>query len=183
MSDIIIPNPDRKRALIIVDVQPGFIQPGHEHIISNTIKLIKEGEYDLFIVAEFRAVKGTLWEQQMQWTFPYTPTPKEITDLLDPKKTIQVIKNTRSVFTMKPYLAAELRMQDIEEVHVVGYDINDCVLANANDAFDLGFYSYVIEEASESSESSVLRDAALAILRENEMTNHSELIVDKKLLS
>lgn len=182
MSDIIIPNPTRKRALIIVDIQPGFIQPGHEHIISNTIRLIKEGGYELFILAEFRAVRGTLWDQQMHWTFPHTPTPKEIVDVLDPEKTIQVIKNTRSVFMMKPYLAAELRMKDIEEIHVVGYDINDDVLINANDAFDLGFYSYVIEEASESSESSALRDAALAILRENEMTNHSEYIGEKKVI-
>ncbi len=182
MSQIIIPNPERKRALFIIDVQPGFIQPEHKELVPNIKKLINEGGYDLFVVAEFRALKGTHWDKQMQWTFPHAPTPKEIMDILDPKKTIQVIKNTRSVFMMKPYLAADLRMQDIEEIHVVGYDINDCVLSNANDAFDLGFYSYVLEEASESSESSALREAALTILRENEMTNHSELIENKQVI-
>jgi nicotinamidase-related amidase len=182
MSQIIIPNPSRTRALMIIDVQPGFIKSEHAIIVENIAKLIKEGGYDFFVVAEFRAIRGGLWDQQAGYTFAHTSTPSEIMNLLDPERTLIVIKNTKSVFNMKPYLAAELRMKDIEEIHCVGCDINDCVLATANDAFDLGFYSYVIEECAGSSESLELREAALAILRENEMTNHSELIVDKKIL-
>lgn len=182
MQPISIPHPSRKRALMIIDIQPGFIQPEHSSIVSNTVRLITEGDYEMIILAEFRAPRGSLWDQQMQWTFAHTVTPSEITDILDPKKTTQLIKSTRSVFVMKPYLAAELRKHDIEEVHLVGYDINDCVLANANHVFDLGFFAYVIEEAAESSQSPELRDAALLILRENEMTNHSSLIVEHKTI-
>ena len=182
MNQIVVPNPSRTRALVIIDVQPGFIKSEHAIIVENIVRLIKEGGYDFFVLAEFRAIRGGLWDQQMGYTFEHTSTPAEITSLLDPEKTVIVIKNTKSVFNMKPYLAADLRMRDIEEIHSVGCDINDCVIATANDAFDLGFYSYVIEECSGSSESLELRDAALTILRENEMTNHSELIVEKKLI-
>jgi nicotinamidase-related amidase len=182
MQSILIPNPSRKRALMIIDIQPGFIQKAHSHIISNTVRLITEGDYELVICAEFRAHGGSLWEQQMNWKITYAPTPKEITDILDPKKTIHIIKSVCSVFVAKPYLAAELRKHDIEEVHIIGYDINDCVLTNANHAFDLGFFAYVIEEASESSEGDALRDAALVILRENEMTNHSTRMSESKTI-
>lgn len=176
MNSIIVPNPSRTRALFIIDVQPGFMKSKDDPIIPAIISLIEEGGYDVFVLAEFRAPRGSLWGLQSQWTFQHAPTPAEITDLLDPKKTIKILKGTKSVFMMKPYLAAELRTRDIEEIHCVGYDINDCVLSTANDGFDLGFYSYVIEEAADSSEAASLRDAALAILRENEMTNHSDLI-------
>jgi len=180
MKHIKIPNPSRSRALFIIDVQPGFIKPEHPHIVENVISLIKEGDYDVFVLAEFRAPRGSMWDMQAEWTFNHAPTPAEITDLLDPKKTIKVMKSTKSVFVMKPYLAAELRTKDIEEVHIVGYDTGDCVLATAYNAFDLGFYSYVIEEATDSSEAASLRDAALEILRNGEMTNRSELIKEFK---
>lgn len=180
MKHIKIPNPSRNRALFIIDVQPGFIKPEHTHIVPNIVSLIKEGGYEVFVLAEFRAPRGSMWDMQTEWTFTHTPTPVEITDILDPKKTIKVMKSTKSVFVMKPYLAAELRTKDIEEIHVVGYDINDCVLATAYNGFDLGFYSYVIEEAAESCESESLKKAALEILRHGEMTNHSELIKEFK---
>ena len=100
--------------------------------------------------------------------------------MLDPAKTRSIIKSTKSVFLADPKLVEFLKSHDIQEIHCVGYDINDCVMATANDGFDSGFFSYVIEECSESSESEKLRDDALAILRENEMTNHSELIAEKQ---
>jgi nicotinamidase-related amidase len=55
-------------------------------------------------------------------------------------------------------------------------------MANANDSFDLGFSTYVIEECSFSSQNEKLREAALLILRENEMTNHSDMIEEKRML-
>ena len=180
MQSISIPNPSRTRALFIIDVQPEFIKPEHAHVVPNIISLIEKGDYEVIVVSEFRAPRGSLWDLQSEWTCSHSPTPKEITDKLDPKKTISLIKSTKSVFVMKPYLAAELRTRDIEEIHCVGYDANDCVLATADNAFDLGFYTYVIEEATESSEGKALRDAAFAIMRENEMTNHSTLIKESK---
>ena len=111
-----------------------------------------------------------------------SPTVPEIKNILNTEKTTFVTKKSRSVFIEQSSLVQKLRDQGIEEVHVVGYDINDCVLTTANDAFDYGFYTYVIEEASDSSQSNELREAALLILRENEMTNHSELIKEFKTI-
>ncbi|MEI8223791.1 MAG: isochorismatase family cysteine hydrolase [bacterium] len=182
MTSITIPNPSRKRALLIIDVQTGFTNDRSAWIIPNIVRLITDGTYTSFVCAKFHADQGSQWDKQSGWTFELTPTVPEIKDILDFGKTIFITKTARSIFIEQPGLVQNLRDQGIEEVHIVGYDINDCVLTTANDAFDYGFYTYVIEEASESSQSKELCDAALLILRENEMTNHSELISEKKVL-
>lgn len=177
---IIIPHPERKRALIIVDIQTGFVNKRDEWIVSNVEAILKQGNYALCIDAIFHADKNSLWNKQEAWTFDLSPTVPEIKKLLDPKKTIFITKTTKSVFAAQSDLPQILKSQGIEEIHVVGYDTNDCVLATANDAFDAGFFTYVIEEGTDSSESEALRKAAIALLRENEMTNHSSLIKEKK---
>lgn len=177
-----LPNPSRKRALLIIDVQAGFVNKRNRWAVPNIVTLITDGGYALFVRAEFSAGNDSQWVRQSGWTFDPSPTVPEIAEILDPERTFFVQKTSRSVFIERPDLVKSLRDHGIEEIHVVGYDINDCVLATANDAFDYGFYTYVIEEASESSEGSSLREAALLILRENEMTNHSGLIGETRSL-
>ncbi len=176
---MIVPNPSRKRALFIIDIQQGFMNDRDSVIVPNVQKLITDGGYDLFVDAVFHADKGSLWEKETGWTFDLSPTIPEIKHMLDPHKTEFVTKTTKSVFNENKHLADFLKSRNITEVHLTGYDINDCVLATANDAFDLGFYTYVIEEAADSSESEDFKNDALAILRENEMTNHSSMITEK----
>lgn len=180
MTSIIIPHLEKKRALFVVDVQKGFTTQENVWILPNIKKVIQEGGYDLFIEATFHAPQGSLWDKQMEWTFPYEPTISEIRELLPQEKTISVIKTTKSVFTAKPDLVGILKEKGIEEIHVIGFDSNDCVLTTAEDGFDAGFFTYVIEEATGSSNGDCLKHYSIEILREVDMTNHSELIKSKK---
>jgi len=174
MSELFIPHRDRKRALLIIDMQAGFLVPGTEWIIPNVQEVISNGGYSLFVEATFHADRGSLWDRQLGWTFPYEPTVPAIKDLL-PADTIVITKTTKSAFKGDKDLSSLLRAAGIEEVHVVGLDANDCVLATAQEAFDLGFYTYVIEECVASSEGGGYRDHALELLRELMMTNHAVL--------
>ncbi len=166
---------DRKRALIIVDVQAGFLTDGNKWIIPNIQKILQEVNYDLVVEANFHADAGSLWDKQVHWTFPLSPTIPEIKNLL-PADTILVTKTTKSVFKGDKDLVSVLKDKKIEEVHIVGLDTNDCVFATAQESFDLGFFTYVLEECTESSQGPEYRDYALKILQELEMTNHSENI-------
>ena len=59
-------------------------------------------------------------------------------------------------------------------MHLIGYDINDCVLASAYDAIDLNFYTYVIEELCHHWDGiEELKQAALIVLRRQSLTNNS----------
>lgn len=169
-----IPVTGRKKALIIVDVEPDFIRASDEPIVQNIRTLLARMPYDAYIEAVFGTENNTLWAKETGWSFPLEETRNDVRDLI-PEKHLHVIKNTKSVFKGDQDVVSFLKNQGIEEVHVIGFDINDCVLTTAQEAFDLGFFTYVIEECSGSSESDNLKDAAIAILRENEMTNHTTM--------
>lgn len=90
-----------------------------------------------------------------------------------PSETVHVIKDTKSVFKGNASLSKILKKKQIKEVHIVGLDTNDCVLATAYEAFDLGFFTYVIEECTESSSSEKLHKQGLGLLRHLNLTNNS----------
>jgi nicotinamidase-related amidase len=161
-----------KKALIVVDVQEGFLNERNRWIVPNIQKVIQTGGYDLHIEATFHAEPGSLWDKQTKWTFPLSPTVPEIKELL-PADRIEVVKETKSVFGGDKDIAALLKERQIDEVHIVGLDTNDCVMATAFDSFDAGFETYVIENCTESSNDSSLREAALTILRNVNLTDTS----------
>ncbi len=44
-----VPNSKRKKALIMVDVQPGFLNERNKYILENIKSLIKNIPYDFFV--------------------------------------------------------------------------------------------------------------------------------------
>src|ERR1700733_13707421 len=116
------------KALIIVDVQEGFLSEHNRWIIPNIQKVIKDGTHTLYIEAVFHAEAGSLWDKQTGWTFALSPTVPEIKALL-PKNTVSVVKETKSVFWGDKNIPALLKENNIDEVHIVWIDTNDCVMA------------------------------------------------------
>jgi nicotinamidase-related amidase len=174
MESMKLPDTGKRKALIVVDVQPAFINDQNKHIIPVMKQLIEKVPYDGYVEAVFSAEKGSLWDTQQGWICPNnedTHTLDEITALLKPKRPLQVHKHTRSVFQGDQEVTAYLKEHSIEEVHVVGTETNDCVLATVFDAFDAGFTTYVLEECCESATEG-RHQMGLDILRIQGMTNN-----------
>ncbi len=159
----------KKKALIIVDVQPAFVKENSSFVIPAIVELIKNVPYDLYIESLFHAEKNSLWNKQTDWVCPKDEnfyTVPEITELLKDKNYVKVEKETKSVFKGNPNILSILKEKGIEEIHIVGCDTDDCVLATAYESFDLGFFTYVIEECTaSSSKHKEVRDCALRILK------------------
>jgi len=171
-----IPLSSRKKALVVVDVQPSFLNARNEYIVKNISKLLSKVKYEAHVVATFHAEKGSVWDVQQKWVCLKGESTGTIEKILKNLKIFDVLrieKTTKSVFKGSKNIASILRKRDITEVHVVGLDTNDCVLATAYESFDLGFITYAIEECCQSSSSAKLHDKALAILRAQKMTNNS----------
>jgi len=149
-----VPSTGRKKALIVVDVQPAFLKPHNSHIIENINKLLSSVSYDAYIQAVFSAEKGSLWDTQQEWICPKNKDTKTVDEIVgnlkNKKPMLNVHKHTRSVFRGDKNVAEFLNEHGIEEVHLVGTETNDCVLATAFDSFDSGFAVYVLEECCES---------------------------------
>jgi nicotinamidase-related amidase len=140
--------------------------------VDNILKLLDDKKYDLYVEATFHAEKGSLWEKQQNWICPEgrsTKTISEISNKLAQFDPIKIHKETKSVFKGDSDVFAALRKGGISEVHVVGLDTNDCVMATAFESFDLGFLTYVIENCCQSSSSDELHEYALEILRGQDM--------------
>jgi len=164
---------ERKKALVIVDVQSAFVNKRNAYIIKQIVKLIKEQNYDLYVESVFHADKGSLWDNQTGWICPKnkeTITLQVIKEALGQLPVLSLTKQTKSIFKGTPNVLKELKKKNIAELHFVGLDTNDCILASAYEAFDLGFFSYVIEECCESSSSLELHKKALDLLRHQVMT-------------
>lgn len=169
-----LPDTNRKKALIIVDLQPAFIQDHNSHIVPNVRKLIEKVEYDAYVEAVFSAEKGSLWDTQQEWICPKndeTHTVDEVREVLQAKNPLHVHKHGRSVFEGDQDVVAYLREKSIEEVHVVGTETNDCVMATIFSAFDKGFAVYALEECCESATEG-RHQMGLDILRLQGMTNN-----------
>jgi len=141
------------------------------------VELLAHVPYDAYANATFHAERGSLWDIQQQWICSQGTGTETVEILANELKKYQnvvdVHKTTKSVFKGDEDIAAIFKERGIQEVHVVGVDTNDCVLATAYEAFDLGFVTYVIEECSQSSSSDSLHEKGLALLRHQNMTNNS----------
>ena len=171
-----IPWSTRKKALLLVDIQPGFLNKRNWYIIDRVKLLIENTDYDFFIESIFHTEKGSIWDRQMKWTLPKDEnfkTVDQLAELLATKECLHLEKETKSAFKGSPDLHSELKKRNIEELHIVGMDTNDCVLASAFEAFDLNYFTYVIEECAESSKSVEMRKVGFSILRQVKLTNNT----------
>jgi nicotinamidase-related amidase len=176
------PTTGTKRALLIIDVQPATLSsPGARDVLDTMKRFIDRSSYDAYLVAAFSAPEDSMFSRQLRWTLSTEaagPTDPEIDQVVASKQkpVIHIEKTVRSVFKGPQGDDAKrfLESNAIDEVHLAGFDINDCILATAYDALDQGFFTYAIEECCGRTDSNALViDAALTVLRKQSMTNHS----------
>jgi nicotinamidase-related amidase len=177
MLSIKIPDSKRKKALILIDLQPIFLNNKNSYVLKNMENLFKNEEYFMYIKATFSAPKGSIWDKQLGWIVEENKDtdvfPARILELLKDKNCINVKKETKSIFKGTPDILPILKENGIEEINIIGVDTNDCILATAYESFDYGFFTYIIEECVQSSEGEEIHEAGLKVLRHVNLTNNS----------
>ncbi|MCM2475538.1 cysteine hydrolase [Rhizobium sp. CG5] len=179
-----------RRALLVIDVQPATLTAHAAHETLGRIReYVRRAEYDAYLIATFHAPVGSMFERQLRWTLS-----KEDAGPSDPvietfiaatgKPQMTLHKTLRSVFKVNDDERVRdfLMAQGVDELHLLGFDINDCVLASAYDALDRGYFTFVIEECSGRTDADPrLTEAALAVLRQQAMTNKSARSASKTI--
>lgn len=176
--NIAIPNPQKRRALVVVDAQSEFVNLNDGKTIFGIANLIKQGEYIILVSTVFSSKNNLLWQRQVGWKSKRRARLlTNLNNLFSKYKNSCIIeKSTKSAWKGSVDLIKLFKKNKIEEVHVVGFDADDCVIATAQESFDLGFQTYVLEEAIGSSQGDIAKKEAINILRRLEMTNHSRYI-------
>jgi nicotinamidase-related amidase len=174
-----IPITWRKKALIIVDVTECFILNRNKYIVPEINKIINNIDYDLFVSCIPYNKQWSLRTEQRWWYDLLDNTDSlesSIEETLIGKEHITINKLSKSAFKWDIKLENILKDKWIEEVHIVWFESNDCVMATVFEAFDLWFYSFVIEEACETWSTESNHKHAIPILEYLNLTNNSKFV-------
>lgn len=150
-------------ALLIVDVQRGFIRDSTAHVPGRIGGLLDQRgrEFALTVATRFHNEEGSNYRKLIRWERLAGPPDTDLDDAIERVQTV-IDKTTYSAV---PHLVPMLTERSISRVFICGIDTDICVLQNASDLFDLGLEPVVISAACGSTAGGRLHDAALDILR------------------
>ncbi len=149
-----------RSALLIVDVQVGFINDATRHILPKVDALQKQ--YAHVYATRFINVEGSPYRRVLNWHRFYESS-EDVPLAFEPADGVVVID--KDVYTcVTPSFLDNLRSKGIEEVAVCGIDTDACVTACAVDLFENGFRPILLSEACASHAGAEYHDAALRIL-------------------
>jgi nicotinamidase-related amidase len=159
-----------KKALIIIDIQKGFVNKLTNKVPSKVRNFILKNKknYKLIIFTKYMNRKSSNFAKNLNWKGFLNNKQTDIVDEL--KGFIQsnnlYLKYTYSSF-VDDKLLAYLKDNEIEQVELAGIDTENCVLTFARDAFYRGFKVVVFKNLSASHSSLHLHKAALEIIKAN----------------
>jgi len=156
-----------KKALIIIDVQKGFINKLTNKISSRIRDFIlkHKNNYDLIIFTKYINHKNSNFVKNLNWkefmNDKQTAIVDELKEFINSKNLYE--KDTYSSFVNNKLLKY-LKNKKIRQVELAGIDTENCVLTFARDAFDRGFKVVVFKNLSASHTSPELHKSALKII-------------------
>lgn len=159
-----------RKALIVIDVQKGFVNSRTKKIIGNIKNYIKKHSknYEVVVYTKYYNHKSSNFVKHLDW---HGFMDKKQTDFVDE---IVEFTNNKNVFIKDTYgsfvdnkLMNFLKKHKIQQVELAGFDTENCVLTFARDAFDRGFSVVVYKDLTASHSMPKLHRAALEIIENN----------------
>ncbi len=159
-----------KKALVIIDLQEGFINKSTKRLPSRIKSFIKRHgqDYAVVLFTQYKNYPGSNFVKNLNYTSFMEKRENELVP--DIKEFI----NKKNVFVKDTYgsfidnkVSNILRKNEIKEVDLAGVDTENCVLTFARDAFDRGYRINVLKNLCASHSSPKLHRAALEIIKYN----------------
>jgi len=152
-------------ALLVVDVQRGFVTPDTKHVPTEVRRRIEaaRGEYAVTIATRFENRPGSPFERLLGWTGMRESADTALCDEVASVVNVVVRKTGYSALT--PQVADILSSLGVGRVDVCGIDTDQCVLATLFALWDAGFEARLIASASGSTGGPEAHAAGLAVAR------------------
>ena len=149
-----------RTALLIIDVQVGFVNDATRHIVPKVEELQKN--YAHVYATRFINAEGSPYRRLLAWHRFYESS-EDVPLAFDPVDGVTVID--KYVYTcVAPKFIEDLHNKGVEEVAICGIDTDACVSACAVDLFENGFRPILLSEACASHAGAEYHEAALRIL-------------------
>ncbi len=159
-------------ALLVVDVQEGFINEFTQHIPQRVATLIEQGSFEPILFTRFVNTESGPYQRFIGWDA--CADEPEINLAQD----VAVHAREEHIFTKPGYagipdaLIEYLRDEGIERISIVGIDTDMCVLKIAMDIFDLNIEPIVLADCCASTAGLQAHLAGLAVLARNIGAHH-----------
>jgi nicotinamidase-related amidase len=153
--------------LIIVDVQPGFINEFTHHIPQRVARLIQRNEHTPVLFTRFINSENGPYQRFLDWHSCDREPETNIVPELAPFAQPDLVFSKPGLCGMPDELADYLSEQRIERVFIVGIDTDMCVLKIAMDLFDIGVEPFVFTDCCASTAGLQAHLAGLAVLSRN----------------
>jgi nicotinamidase-related amidase len=153
------------RALVIVDVQRGFVVPHTAPTVPAIVRFIERqrDRYARVIATRFVNRPGSLYETERDWREMMPGSQAEL--LPEVARAADAVMPKHGLAPDREKLIATLRDGDVRTVDLCGFDTDQCVLATALLLWDASIVPRVLAELCSSSGGPDMHRAGLAITR------------------
>ena len=148
------------KALLIVDVQNGFVNNKTKHIPALVEKL--QYDYDMVIASRFINLQNSPYRRLIKWNH-LSPETDEIELAFKPKKGTVIIDKYIYTCINESFLQL-LKENEIDAVDICGIDTDICVTKCAVDLFERDITPYVLKDYCATHADADIQEAALIIL-------------------
>ena len=156
-----------RTALLVVDVQNGFVNEFTRHVPSRIAKLIQRDEHSSVLFTRFVNIEDSPFRRLLGWDDCAEPPDTEIAPEVAPFAAAERVFSKPGYAGVPDGLAAHLRDAGYERIAVVGIDTDMCVLKVALDLFDLNIEPFVYVDCCASTAGLQAHLAGLAVLARN----------------
>jgi nicotinamidase-related amidase len=159
-------------ALLVVDVQNGFVNDFTRHIPGRIAALIDRGEHSPILFTRFVNVEDSPFRRILDWDGCAEPPDTELAPEIEPYANEKRIYSKPGYAGLPDSLADHLVGESCERIAVVGIDTDMCVLKVALDLFDLNIEPLVYIDCCASTSGLQSHLAGLAVLARNIGADH-----------
>lgn len=139
------------KALIVIDVQNGFVTKSSQHVVPKIKRLLESKKFDTVIFTKFVNAPNSPFRKIKKWYKVAAPPETDIVNDLKQFASTIFQKNVYSAFT--PEFEHFLKENKISQLYFVGIDTECCVLKTAIDAFEKGYEPFLLADYCASHES------------------------------
>lgn len=151
----------RPKALVVVDIQQGFMQKGADRLVPEVRDLVRQFEPNRVYYLRYRNVPGSLFTKYLDWHEFLTRNHYDIVpDVLTAEP--QIFDHYG--YSPPPELIERLHADGIEEVGICGVDTDACVMAALFTLWDHNIRPIVLSAYCASSGGEHLHRAALDLM-------------------
>ncbi|HEY4004917.1 MAG TPA: isochorismatase family cysteine hydrolase [Pseudonocardia sp.] len=153
-------------ALLVVDVQNGFVTDETRHVVPSIVELVKRWHTigGRTIYSRYFNYEGSAFERLMCWRGLYSPPDTDLTpELVDSAQQATVIdKVTYSSLTRE--MSGLVMREGLTDLVICGIDTDLCVLKTVLDVFEHGLTPWIVTDASASTGGRPAHNAGLVVI-------------------